>query len=243
MLKKILLYLVTFIAGAYIVLALLCFTNHPDNTPCKGVDIEIEDYDLEILTGNDVMTLLNAKEVNPEKKEMNKISCHKIEQAIQASSLIEDCQCFKTHNDYIGIKVSCKIPIMHVFDKDGKDFYIDKHGDIIKGIPRAIYLPVASGYIERDMADKELLTIANFLKENRFWMEQTEQIYFQANKDIIIVPRIGNHIIEIGRAENLEKKMDKLKKFYEKGLNEIGWNKYKKINVEFDNQVICTKRK
>ncbi len=243
MLKKILLYLVTFIAGAYIVLALLCFTNRPDDIPCKGIDIEIEDYGFDILTKSDVMTLLNAKDINPIQKKMNKVSCRNIEEAIKASSLIEDCQCFKTHNDYVGIKVSCKIPIMHVFDREGKDFYIDKHGDIIKGIPQAIYLPVASGCIDREMADKELLTIANFLRDDKFWMEQTEQIYFQPNKDIIIVPRLGNHIIEIGKAENLEKKMEKLKIFYEKGLNKIGWNKYKKINVEFDNQVICTKRK
>ena len=84
--------------------------------------------------------------------------------------------------------------------------------------------------------------MARFLRDNRFWNEQTEQIFFNAKKEVILIPRIGNHIVEIGKVENLEKKLDKLRKFYNKGLNTIGWNKYKKINIEFDKQVICTKR-
>ena len=32
------------------------------------------------------------------------------------------------------------------------------------------------------------------------------------------------------------------KAFYEKGLNNVGWNNYTKINIKFENQIICTKR-
>ena len=87
-----------------------------------------------------------------------------------------------------------------------------------------------------------MLTIARFLQDNRFWNEQIEQIFFTAKKEVLLVPRIGNHTIELGCVNNLEKKLEKLRKFYQKGLNTVGWNKYKKINIEFDKQVICTKR-
>ena len=40
----------------------------------------------------------------------------------------------------------------------------------------------------------------------------------------------------------IEKKLDKLKEFYTEGLNEVGWNKYDRINIEFEKQVICTKK-
>ena len=132
---------------------------------------------------------------------------------------------------------------MQIFDKEGREFYIDDKGDIIKGVPTALYLPIASGNIDREMARNELLDIALFLQRERFWEEQTEQIFFTAGKEALLVPRIGNHIVEIGKIENLDEKFAKLRKFYEKGLNEIGWNKYSKINIEFKNQVICTKRR
>ena len=38
------------------------------------------------------------------------------------------------------------------------------------------------------------------------------------------------------------KKLDTLEKFYHYGLSQAGWNKYKYINLEFDNQIICKRR-
>ena len=38
-----------------------------------------------------------------------------------------------------------------------------------------------------------------------------------------------------------QKKMDRLEKFYKYGLSKAGWNKYSYIDLEFDNQIICTK--
>ena len=39
----------------------------------------------------------------------------------------------------------------------------------------------------------------------------------------------------------INRKMDRLEKFYKYGLSQAGWNKYSYINIEFDNQIICTK--
>ena len=59
---------------------------------------------------------------------------------------------------------------------------------------------------------------------------------------MIVVPRVVDHIIEMGHAENIEQKLEKLYSFYHEGMNKIGWNKYSKINIEFGDKVICTKR-
>ena len=41
----------------------------------------------------------------------------------------------------------------------------------------------------------------------------------------------------------MRKSSEKLKTFYEKGLNQVGWNKYSRISLEFNNQIICTKKR
>ena len=46
----------------------------------------------------------------------------------------------------------------------------------------------------------------------------------------------------LGKLDNFENKLARLKEFYKKGLNQVGWNKYSRINLEFSNQIICTKR-
>ena len=44
-------------------------------------------------------------------------------------------------------------------------------------------------------------------------------------------------------ADFVEKKLLRLEKFYKYGLSQVGWNKYSYINLEFDNQIICKKKK
>ena len=53
---------------------------------------------------------------------------------------------------------------------------------------------------------------------------------------------VQGHLVYLGKLENFEDKLARLKEFYKKGLNRVGWNKYSRINLEFNNQIICTKR-
>lgn len=242
MLKKIFIYIAAIVAGAYLLFAIFFLTKREEGELCKGVEISISDGGYGALSPDNVKKILSDKGINLKGLPIDEISCTNIEKLIGQLPVVEECQSYKTHKGYIGINIECKIPIMQAYDAAGREFFIDKSGAVIDGIHNAMYLPVASGFVTRAMADKELLKVAMFLEENRFWNEQIEQIYFNEKKEIILVPRIGNHVVEVGKIDNLEKKLDKLQKFYEKGLNSIGWNKYKKINVEFDKQVICTKR-
>lgn len=79
-----------------------------------------------------------------------------------------------------------------------------------------------------------------------FWNNQIEQIYVSRGKKnervIEIVPRVGDHIVYLGTINNFEKKLNNLKIFYDKAIKTVGWNKYAKVNLEYENQIICTKR-
>jgi cell division protein FtsQ len=62
------------------------------------------------------------------------------------------------------------------------------------------------------------------------------------DQNIELVPRVGDHLVYLGKnGRTLKIKLARLKEFYKKGLNRVGWNKYSRINLEFSNQIICTK--
>jgi cell division protein FtsQ len=98
--------------------------------------------------------------------------------------------------------------------------------------------------------------LAKALMNDEFWKNQVVQHNVLRDRGVELVPRVGNHIIYIGQlpetkyvnerkklvTDYVNKKMDRLKKFYIYGLSQAGWNKYSYINVEFDNQIICKKR-
>ena len=62
------------------------------------------------------------------------------------------------------------------------------------------------------------------------------------DRHIELVPRVGNHLLILGSADDLENKLDRLFNFYGKGLDKIGWNKYRSVSVAYANQIVCKKR-
>ena len=90
-----------------------------------------------------------------------------------------------------------------------------------------------------------------------FWRNQIVQVNVLPNLGVELVPRVGEHIIYIGAlpqtnkpgerhqliADYITVKLNRLQKFYKYGLSQAGWNKYSYIDVEFDNQIICKKKK
>lgn len=56
-----------------------------------------------------------------------------------------------------------------------------------------------------------------------------------------MVPRVGSQIVVLGTTDDYKKKMERLKKLYVSGFSKVGWNKYKKIDLTYDNQAVCTK--
>ena len=242
MLKKILIYIFWVILAVYMLLSLVIIPNIPDNNQCKGVLITVDNDENGNLGKENITELLDKEGLNPYGYIIDSIRCTMIENCINEISLVRDCQVYKTADRYVAIEIDCKIPILKVNDINGNEYYIDSDGNIITGVHKALHLPVATGHISEEMQSTELKEMACAIYGSRFWLAQTEQIHFEKNGNIILVPRVGGHIIEFGKAENITGKLDKLYTFYTKGLNAIGWDKYEKLNIEFNDKVICTKK-
>ena len=242
MLKKILIYIFWVILAVYMLFSLVIIPNIPDNNQCKGVLITVDNDENGNLSKENITELLDKEGLNPYGYIIDSIRCTVIENCINEISLVRDCQVYKTADRYVAIEIDCKIPILKVNDINGNEYYIDSDGNIITGVHKVLHLPVATGHISEEMQRTELKEMACAIYGSRFWLAQTEQIHFEKNGNIILVPRVGGHIIEFGKAENITGKLDKLYTFYTKGLNAIGWDKYEKLNIEFNDKVICTKK-
>jgi cell division protein FtsQ len=49
------------------------------------------------------------------------------------------------------------------------------------------------------------------------------------------------HTVEFGKARDMAEKFEKLRLFYINSLPAKGWHHYNRINLEYHNQVICSK--
>lgn len=242
MLKKILKIIIILLFLSYAVFAFIVLPLMKDEGVCKYMLINIEHNDLGAISRDSIIGLLKDEELYPIGKKTDNIDCYKIENYIKDISIIRSCQVYMNTKGYVNVDIECKIPSIRVINDIGRTYCVDSEGDIIENIQKALYLPVVTGCITDDMARNELKEIANAIDGNAFWTAQIEQIHFDENREVIIIPRVGDHIIELGKAEDIEEKLHKLYTFYQKGMNTVGWNKYSKLNIEFNEKVICTKR-
>lgn len=89
----------------------------------------------------------------------------------------------------------------------------------------------------------KLLTFVKSVEKDDFWSAEVVQIIVRTTAsgalEIDLIPRSGRHVIRFGRLERTEEKLDKLSRFYRKGLSSIGWNTYRTLDVRYTDQVVC----
>lgn len=241
--KKIAFGTLNIVLGVYLVLAMTAF-NKPDvGRVCRDIRISIEKNVVEgFLSEADIKFMLNHDAINPIGQSMEKINLRLIEEALQSKELIEDVQCYKGQNGLVCIDVRQRIPVLRIMNDKGEDFYVDNHGKPMPGTDYSCNLIIATGRINKLYAEKRLVPMANIILSNPFWKSQIVQLNVLADGSVEIVPRVGGHIAYIGQPDGVEKKLDRLQKFYRYGLMQAGWNKYSRVSVEFDNQIVCKRK-
>jgi len=140
------------------------------------------------------------------------------------------------------IILSERSPVLRI-KSASEDYYLDKEG---------IQIPVSSKYIDRiliasgtipdESAKSNLLKMTEWVNQDEFWKAQIEQIFIQPNGELLLIPQVGDYIIEFGKPEDFQFKFRNLKAVYQQGFKYFGWNKYKVISVKYQNQVVCTKK-
>lgn len=243
--KKTLIVLCDIIIAGYLVMAVTAF-NKPDMaaTHCTEVKTDIEQNIVDgFLTADEISKMLRQEKVYPLSKSMHDVSARQIEETLLKSPFVERAECYKTQSGLVCIQVRQRVPVVKVMADNGENYYIDSHASVMPENRFVNDLIIATGHINRKYAQKHLSHVANYIMQDKFWQSQIVQINVLADGTMELVPRVGDHIIYIGAPEGVEKKLDRMRKFYLYGLNKAGWNKYSYINVEFDNQIICKKVK
>ncbi len=91
----------------------------------------------------------------------------------------------------------------------------------------------------------KLLTFVETVEDDDFWRSEVVQITAYTTPsgalEVELTPRSGQYTILFGRLEEVERKFDKLLRFYRNGLSTLGWDAYRTIDIRYDNQVVCKK--
>jgi len=183
-------------------------------------------------------------------KPLKSISLVTLEKSLEKDQWIGDAELYFDREDVLHVIIEERTPIARVFTTGGRTFYMDSSAHQMPVIERTgIRVPVITGFPNSNKfnsKDSVLLTdvkkVAWFIYSNEFWNAQVGQVDITPERKFELIPVIGDHIIRLGNADNLENKMSRVLLFYKHVLSKVGFNKYSAIDVQFDAQVVAVNK-
>jgi len=251
------------LAGGLCTLLGFTIAEHNNNV-CKKYIIHIDYGKADVLvTEDDIYHVIRTTGNLLKGQSIGNIDFERIEREIRRYSYVADAQVYITLEGVVEIDVIQRQPILRIFNQKGESFYLDGRGTLMPLNPAfSARVLVATGSIPESFSKKacyltdsvkrkdslecrsvmnNLYKVATYITKDKFLKAQIEQIYVEPNGEFELIPRVGDHTIILGGADNLEDKFERLLVFYRQGLSKTGWHRYNIINIKFKDQVVCSK--
>ena len=233
---------------------------------CNALNVSVnQDDDLYFLDKLDIVQLIKDRGDSIVGQPKATVNVSEIEKALNSHADIANAEVYMSINGEVKVEVKQRKPVVRVINLDGDSYYIDNEGKFMPLSNKyTAKVLIANGmmsepFIKRytysisdigkdsllnttSMLD-EIYAMANYINADKFWSSQIQQIYINKDRDMEIVPMVGDQKIIFGDTTFMDDKFKKLLTFYQQGLNTTGWwDKYSTINLKFKNQIVCTKK-
>ncbi|MBD0352025.1 MAG: hypothetical protein ICV65_12805 [Flavisolibacter sp.] len=231
-------------------IALLTAANHKKGEHvCKKVVVSIKGEGEQLFLDEQgifqqLNTVTNGTLVN---RLIAEINLAFLEKELEKHQWIKEAEIYFDSQDVLHLVVSEKVPVARVFTTSGASFYIDSAGNRLPLLEKVtVRLPVVTNFpAAKRLNEKENLLlhdlkyILQFISHNPFWKAQIAQIDITSAGKFEAIPVVGNHIIKLGTAEDIESKLHRLYIFYKQVLSKAGFDKYNVLDVQYKGQVVA----
>lgn len=173
---------------------------------------------------------------------------------------VDHAAVYRTIDASVHVDIRLLEPMMRIVNNQNQSFYISYDGHLFplsdKYTARVMLVsgdislsPDETDHLQTAIAQdahmgkrlQGLFDLAQYISGDKFWCALIDHIYLRRDGQFELTPKDGAHIIEFGEANDIEKKLIKLRHFYTGGITQVGWHYYNRINIAYANQVICTK--
>lgn len=210
---------------------------------CTGIEVEV--------TGESRMNDIVTKGLQEELRRypgrikgapLSSINTHSIERYLGKLSNFESVNCMLSSGGILKVKVKPLVPVMRVFVGDNS-YYINKDGKHIASSSEFFTdVPVVTGSFSREFPPTAVLPLIRHIEKDPFLRDLTSMVVARDARNLIIVPRVFGHVVNMGDTSDIAAKGRALSLFYRKVMPYKGWQEYDTISVKFRDQIVATRR-
>lgn len=212
-----------------------------------GIEIKENSNGFNFFEKSDITELLQKTIGNPIGKPTSDVKLTQFELKLNTLPQIENAQVYVDFSGTLKVRVKERIPLALVFTTDGKSYYLDSNGITIPDLKifKAPILVINGNISVPKKGNKQskkiwqdLTEISKEIYNNELLSLQFEQCYVDKFNRYVLIPKVGKHTIVLNNTSNVSRKFENLRVFYKKGLPKLGWNKYREIDISYENQIV-----
>lgn len=241
-----------FVGVLVVVFGLIAFAERmKGDVAVRDIQIKIENIqENHFLDEEDIAHLMAIDRENLRGATLDKLDFKAIEKKVKNDPFIKEADLYSDLKGNLSVRVELRRPLARIVRNDGPDGYVAEDGTIMpvseKYTSRVVLL---SGSFVRQLLrqqnvnqteeGKQLMAILQTIRSDDFWRAQIAELEIDSKSRITFYPQIGDERIEFGKPENMEMKFRKLKIFYKEIVPRVGWNKYNRVNLEYEGQIVA----
>ncbi len=210
---------------------------------CESVEVEVINADsTSFVTPEGVLSDLEHQGLKFVGKRMAEIQASDVEEILGNSPYLEFADIVKCQDGRLLIRVSQLLPVLRVFDGENS-YYVNRAG---KRMDASVYyhtdVPVVQGHFTKQYPPTKLLPLIDYVESDSLLRSLVTMYCVRDSNNVILVPQISGHVVNIGNASGFENKFAKLLLFYREVMPKRGWNTFDTISVKWDHQIVATRR-
>jgi cell division protein FtsQ len=218
----------------------------------------IKDIQIQI-AGEETQLFINERDIKEMLKagghiigaKMSALNLSAIEKTVAGNPWVKKAEIFYNNQQVLHVLIEERIPIARIFTPGGASFYLDSTGlrlplseKVVARVPMFTGFPSDRPILSKPDSQllKEVVTLGKFLHNDSLWGAQIAQVDISQQGSFELVTVIGEHIIALGNATDLEQKFLRLQTFYKQAWMQKGVNYYERLDIRYKDQVVAIKQ-
>lgn len=167
------------------------------------------------------------------------LDLNEMEKRLLENPMIANADVYLTIDGVLKAQVTQRRPIARVAST--ASFYLDETGQTMPlSELYSARVPIITG--ETEGSYNALTRLLQALEKDPIMSRQIIGVHVASAHEFYLLPRTYDFRIAIGKVEDLQKKFNNYKAFYQKATKDSTITSYSQINLKFDKQVVATKK-
>lgn len=208
----------------------------------EGVDIEVADSaGTGFVTAADIDRTLGGLRAICARDPRGKINTLALERRLQAMPSVESASVTELNNGRLRLRVKPLVPVLRVMDGNSS-YYINAAGKTISSDQgNFVDVPVIVGHFKSGKEVARLVPMFSYIHRHPEYDALVSSVSVSPRGDIIIVPAVTGHVINMGDTSRIEDKFKRLNRFYSEVMPVKGWEYFDTLSVKYSGRVIGTR--